>query len=154
MWAFSQAPEKKEPEKEWLTIKEAAFELDVDYKTVWRWIQEGIIEAAKLGRVWRIHRSEFDRLRSSFKPSGRLGVKIGRNSVIIYSDGAWGSDYFEGASFMLAEMKDGQPEFIRPLSNTEAYHLRRKNKLYILTKDRSGQYCEVKLFNGQVKPTE
>jgi excisionase family DNA binding protein len=154
MWAFSQPPEKKGPEKEWLTLKEAALELQVDYKTVWRWIQEERIEATKPGRVYLIRRSEVNRLRSSVKPSGRLGVKVGRKPVIIYSDGTWGSDYLEGASFMLAEMKDDQIEFIRPLSSTEAHHLQRKNKVRILTKDRSGQYHEVKLFNSQVKPSE
>lgn len=45
-----------------LTIDEAAEYLKVSRKTMTRWIADGAVKAAKIGRVWRINRSEINRL--------------------------------------------------------------------------------------------
>ena len=45
-----------------LTIDEAAEYLKVSRKTMTRWIADGTVKAAKIGRVWRINRSEINRL--------------------------------------------------------------------------------------------
>jgi excisionase family DNA binding protein len=45
-----------------LTIDEAAEYLKVSRKTMTRWIADGTVKAARIGRVWRISRSEINRL--------------------------------------------------------------------------------------------
>ena len=39
-----------------LTVQEVADYLKVSRSTVWRWCNQGKIEAFKVGRSWRIHR--------------------------------------------------------------------------------------------------
>jgi excisionase family DNA binding protein len=46
---------------EWLSIKEVATELKVHASTIWQLIKDGHIEAARVGRQWRIKRSELER---------------------------------------------------------------------------------------------
>jgi excisionase family DNA binding protein len=41
-------------QKELLTVKEVAVHLRVSRATVWRWCQQGIIPAVRVGRCWRI----------------------------------------------------------------------------------------------------
>ena len=41
---------------ELLTVKEAATYLRVSRVTAWRWCQQGIIPAFRIGRSWRIRR--------------------------------------------------------------------------------------------------
>lgn len=48
--------------KEFLSIKEAAQYLGVEYKTVWRAIQKGELPAAKIGGVYRIRRGDIHAL--------------------------------------------------------------------------------------------
>lgn len=40
-----------------LTVKEVSEYLKVSRTTIWRWCNEGRLEAFKVGRGWRIHRS-------------------------------------------------------------------------------------------------
>jgi len=45
-----------------LTVEEAAAYLRVSKATVWRWCSRGMLPAFKLGREWRIRKSELDKL--------------------------------------------------------------------------------------------
>ena len=45
-----------------LTIQEVADYLKVSRTTVWRWCNEGKIPAFKVGKVWRIHRTEMEKI--------------------------------------------------------------------------------------------
>jgi excisionase family DNA binding protein len=45
-----------------LTVPEIAEYLKVSRTTVWRWCNEGKLPAFKVGRHWRVHRSEFEKL--------------------------------------------------------------------------------------------
>jgi excisionase family DNA binding protein len=40
------------------TVKEVAAYLRVGRITIWRWCQQGILPAARIGRNWRIHRED------------------------------------------------------------------------------------------------
>ncbi len=44
--------------KEMLTVREVADYLRVSRVTVWRWCQEGILPASRIGRNWRIRRDD------------------------------------------------------------------------------------------------
>jgi excisionase family DNA binding protein len=41
-----------------LTVDEVAVYLRVSRITIWRWCQQGIIPASRIGRTWRIHRGD------------------------------------------------------------------------------------------------
>jgi len=41
-----------------LTVREVAEYLKLSRTTIWRWCNEGKLQAFKVGRGWRIHRSE------------------------------------------------------------------------------------------------
>ena len=43
---------------ELLTVKEVAAYFRVSRVTVWRWCQQGIIPAFRIGRIWRIRRND------------------------------------------------------------------------------------------------
>ncbi len=45
-----------------LTVPEVAKYLRVSRTTVWRWCNEGKLQAFKVGRGWRIHRAEVERI--------------------------------------------------------------------------------------------
>lgn len=56
-------------QNEILTVKEVAVYLRVSRVTVWRWCQQGVIPASRLGRNWRIRRDDLlDLLDSSQHP--------------------------------------------------------------------------------------
>lgn len=44
------------------TLEETAEYLKVDPRTITRWISSGKLKAAKIGREWRIPKSEIERL--------------------------------------------------------------------------------------------
>lgn len=46
------------PTSELLTVQEVAEYLRVSRVTVWRWCQQGILPAFRIGRNWRIRRDE------------------------------------------------------------------------------------------------
>jgi len=48
--------------EEILTVQEVAEYLRLSRATIWRWCNEGKLQAFKVGRGWRIHRSEVQRL--------------------------------------------------------------------------------------------
>ena len=45
-----------------LTVQEVANYLKVSRTTVWRWCKEGKVAAFKVGRGWRIHRLEVEKI--------------------------------------------------------------------------------------------
>jgi excisionase family DNA binding protein len=45
-----------------LTVREVAEYLKLSRTTIWRWCNEGKLQAFKVGRGWRIHRSEIDKI--------------------------------------------------------------------------------------------
>jgi excisionase family DNA binding protein len=45
-----------------LTVREVAKYLKLSRTTVWRWCNEGKLHAFKVGRGWRIHRSEVEEI--------------------------------------------------------------------------------------------
>jgi excisionase family DNA binding protein len=45
-----------------LTVQEVADYLKVSRTTVWRWCNEGKLSAFKVGRGWRIHRLELEKM--------------------------------------------------------------------------------------------
>lgn len=44
-----------------LTINEVANRLNVEPKTIRRWIKEGTLTAAKMGRIWRIDPEDLEK---------------------------------------------------------------------------------------------
>ena len=48
--------------KDSITVYETALILNMNYKTLARWIQSGKVKATKFGRIIRIDKSELDRL--------------------------------------------------------------------------------------------
>jgi excisionase family DNA binding protein len=45
-----------------LTVREVAEYLKLSRTTIWRWVKEGKLQAFKVGRSWRVHRSELERI--------------------------------------------------------------------------------------------
>ena len=45
-----------------LTVREVAEYLKLSRTTIWRWCHAGKLKAFKVGRSWRIHRSELERI--------------------------------------------------------------------------------------------
>jgi len=45
-----------------LTVREVAEYLKLSRTTIWRWCNEGKLHAFKVGRGWRVHRSEIERI--------------------------------------------------------------------------------------------
>lgn len=52
-----------------LTVEEAAAYLRVSKATVWRWCSLGMLPAFKLGREWRIRKTELDKLTATSQPT-------------------------------------------------------------------------------------
>ena len=46
--------------KEFMTLKEVAEYLQLNERTLYKWVQKGSIPASKLGSTWRFRRSEID----------------------------------------------------------------------------------------------
>ena len=63
----------KVAENELLTIQEVGDYLRVSRITVWRWCQQGIIPAFRIGRRWRIRRGALEQLISSHEAKQLLG---------------------------------------------------------------------------------
>jgi excisionase family DNA binding protein len=47
-------------DKQWISVEEAAKELDVHPETIRTWIKEGILNAVAVKRTFRIRRTDFD----------------------------------------------------------------------------------------------
>ncbi|MGE4297019.1 MAG: helix-turn-helix domain-containing protein [Desulfovibrionaceae bacterium] len=56
-----------EEQRDFLTVNEVAFHLNVDPETVRRWIGRGALVASKPGRVWRIEREEYERFKAAIR---------------------------------------------------------------------------------------
>lgn len=52
-------------QNELLTVREVAAYLRVSRVTAWRWCQQGIIPAFRIGRNWRVCRNELLKLQES-----------------------------------------------------------------------------------------
>jgi len=56
-----------------LTVREVAEYLKLSRTTIWRWCNEGKLQAFKAGRGWRVHRSEIEKI------TGRNGQSQGES---------------------------------------------------------------------------
>lgn len=56
-----------------LTVKEVAHYLRISRVTAWRWCQQGMIPAFRIGRTWRIPRDELLELRNTFSSNHKGG---------------------------------------------------------------------------------
>jgi excisionase family DNA binding protein len=54
-----------------MTVSEVADYFSVSRVTVWRWCQEGVIPAFRIGRIWRIRYSDLLDLENCLKNDGR-----------------------------------------------------------------------------------
>ena len=52
--------DKMRTEKPFLSVREVADYLDIDYKTVYRLVRKGEIPAVKVGGMYRVRRSELE----------------------------------------------------------------------------------------------
>jgi len=57
-------------EEQYYTIKEVAKMLKVVYLTVYRWIQSGKLTAYKVGKQYRIKKSDLDKFMERYKKNG------------------------------------------------------------------------------------
>lgn len=63
-----------------LTVQEIAEYLKVSRTTVWRWCNEGQLPAFKIGRSWRIHRTELEKIVGQrLKETGNLASANGKD---------------------------------------------------------------------------
>jgi len=53
-----------------LTVREVAEYLKLSRTTIWRWRNEGKLQAFKVGRGWRIRRSELERITRNLRSKG------------------------------------------------------------------------------------
>ena len=58
-------------QNELLTVKEAATYLRVSRVTAWRWCQDGVIPAFRIGRCWRIPSEALLELKESCSSNNR-----------------------------------------------------------------------------------
>lgn len=61
--------------RELLTAPEAALELELDARTVRRWIEAGRIAGEKIGRRYWTTRASVDAFRATLMPARRSGVR-------------------------------------------------------------------------------
>jgi excisionase family DNA binding protein len=54
--------------REWLTVREAADLVGVDYKAIQRACQRGVLGAERLGSVWLIPRRNIEAARKTIRP--------------------------------------------------------------------------------------
>ena len=59
------------PEPEILTVKQAAAYLQIHKVTVYKYIRAGLLPAAKLGKVYRIYRTDVEALLQSLRAQPR-----------------------------------------------------------------------------------
>jgi excisionase family DNA binding protein len=59
---MAEDPQRAAPEQDpWLTVPEVSEELKVHPATIRAWIKDGRLQAVRVGREWRVRRSEVDR---------------------------------------------------------------------------------------------
>jgi excisionase family DNA binding protein len=64
-------------EPEYLTVEEVAGRLKVKEKTVREWIGTGMLEAYKIGRIWRIRSDHLDQAMEARRVSAQTGPSGG-----------------------------------------------------------------------------
>jgi len=64
---------------EFLSIEDAAQVLGVEYKTVYRLVRDGQLPAGRIGRVYRIRKSDLD---AFFERSKSVGIKGGERPLV------------------------------------------------------------------------
>lgn len=64
-----------------MTVQEAAANLRVSRSTIWRWCKDGTFSSAfKVGRNWRVHRSEVEEIIGQYLASAKhIGKANGRS---------------------------------------------------------------------------
>jgi excisionase family DNA binding protein len=67
-------------QNELLTVAEIAAYLRVSRVTVWRWCQQGVIPASRVGRNWRIRRDDFLQLLGWAPPMVKRPISPGSDS--------------------------------------------------------------------------
>jgi excisionase family DNA binding protein len=70
-------PETAPTEPEYLTVEEVAGRLKVKEKTVREWIATGMLQAYKIGRIWRIRSDHLDEAMEARRVSGQAGPSGG-----------------------------------------------------------------------------
>jgi len=53
-------PPNEQPDTDWLTVAEYAAAMRRSTRTVWRWIDKGLLPHRRFGRTTRIHRSALE----------------------------------------------------------------------------------------------
>lgn len=66
-------PNGDQIEPEYLTVEEVAGRLKVKEKTVREWIARGMLEAYKIGKVWRIRSDHLDQAMEARRASVQSG---------------------------------------------------------------------------------
>ena len=64
---------------ELLTVKEVADYLRVSRVTAWRWCQQGVIPAFRIGRNWRIRREDLLELERASAHSPEQAIALGQD---------------------------------------------------------------------------
>ncbi len=62
---MSNQDERNNSQNELLTVKEVAAYLRVSRVTAWRWCQQGVIPAFRIGRNWRVRRDKLLKLQET-----------------------------------------------------------------------------------------
>jgi excisionase family DNA binding protein len=70
-------PNADAPETEYLTVEEVAGRLKVKEKTVRDWIGRGMLEAYKIGKIWRIRSDHLDQAMEARRVSAQTGPSGG-----------------------------------------------------------------------------
>jgi excisionase family DNA binding protein len=70
-------PDPTPTEPEYLTVEEVAGRLKVKEKTVREWIATGMLEAYKIGRIWRIRSDHLDQAMEVRRVSPQTGASGG-----------------------------------------------------------------------------
>lgn len=70
-------PNADTAEPEYLTVEEVAGRLKVKEKTVRDWIGRGMLEAYKIGKIWRIRSDHLDQAMEARRVSAQTGPSGG-----------------------------------------------------------------------------
>jgi excisionase family DNA binding protein len=70
-------PNADAAETEYLTVEEVAGRLKVKEKTVRDWIGRGMLEAYKIGKIWRIRSDHLDQAMEARRVSAQAGPSGG-----------------------------------------------------------------------------
>lgn len=115
--------------KELLTVEAAAEALKLHPKTVLRFIREGRLKATKVGRAFRIRRSDVDALAGLGDPEPQLGITA-RATAIVELEDLTPEEAQRVVNNLQAAASGPKP---RPIQIETAYDLKRRSlKLVII----------------------